>query len=43
MQSADGGRLLPTIIVVGKVSKGSSELKDNRTFDIDVMQYGIMF
>ncbi|KAG1817743.1 hypothetical protein EV424DRAFT_1540332 [Suillus variegatus] len=42
MQSTDGGRLLPMIIVISKVSKGSSELKDNHTFDIDIMQYVIM-
>ncbi|KAG1863415.1 hypothetical protein C8R48DRAFT_708289 [Suillus tomentosus] len=42
MQSTDSGRVLPTIIVVGKVSKGSEELKDNRAFDIDIMQYAIM-
>ncbi|KAG1719658.1 hypothetical protein EDB19DRAFT_1918680 [Suillus lakei] len=42
MQSTDSGRALPTVIVIGKVSKGSSELVDTRGFDLNIMQYGIM-
>ncbi|KIK32884.1 hypothetical protein CY34DRAFT_100593 [Suillus luteus UH-Slu-Lm8-n1] len=42
MQSTDISKFLPTVIVVGKVTKGSSELKDKRAFDVDITQYGIM-
>lgn len=42
MQPTDSGRALPTVVLVGKVSKGSSELVDTRGFDVDIMQYGIM-
>ncbi|KAG1843706.1 hypothetical protein C8R48DRAFT_736242 [Suillus tomentosus] len=42
MQSTDGGRSLPTVMVVGKVAKGSSELVEGRGFDVDIMQYAIM-
>jgi hypothetical protein len=42
MQPTDSGRALPTVILVGNVSKGSSELVDTRGFNVDVMQYGIM-
>lgn len=42
MQPTDSGRTLPTLIVVGKVSRGSSELIESRAFDMDIMQYGIM-
>ncbi|KAG1761172.1 hypothetical protein EDD22DRAFT_954238 [Suillus occidentalis] len=42
MQQTDGARAIPTIIVVGKVSKGSSGLVDTRGFDVDIMQYGVM-
>ncbi|KAG1897600.1 uncharacterized protein F5891DRAFT_982568 [Suillus fuscotomentosus] len=42
MQPTDSGRTLPTIIVISKVSRGSSELVESRAFDMDIMQYGIM-
>ncbi|KAG2111970.1 uncharacterized protein F5147DRAFT_792628 [Suillus discolor] len=42
MQPTDSGRAVPTLIVVGKVSRGSSELVNSRAFDMDIMQYGIM-
>lgn len=42
MQSTDGGRSLSTVIVIGKVSKGSSELMEGHAFDINIMQYIIM-
>lgn len=38
----EGGRALPSVTVIGKVSKGSSELHRTRSFDIDITQYGIM-
>lgn len=42
LQRIDGARAIPTVILVGKVSKGSSGLVDTRGFDVDIMQYGIM-
>ncbi|KAG2067113.1 hypothetical protein BDR04DRAFT_1105649 [Suillus decipiens] len=42
MQSSDSGRVLPTVIVVGKVLKGSSEVKESHSFNVNIMQYGIM-
>ena len=39
---AAGVRALPSVTVIGKVSKGSSELHQSRSFDIDITQYGIM-
>ncbi|KAG2111326.1 uncharacterized protein F5147DRAFT_651502 [Suillus discolor] len=41
MQPTDSGRAVPTLIVVGKVSRGSSDLINSRAFDMDIMQYGI--
>jgi hypothetical protein len=38
----EGVRALPSVTVIGKVSKGSSELHHSRSFDIDITQYGIM-
>ncbi|KAG1727403.1 hypothetical protein EDB19DRAFT_197813 [Suillus lakei] len=38
----DSGRALPTVVIIGKVSKGSSELVENRAFDRSIMHYGIM-
>ncbi|KIK32838.1 hypothetical protein CY34DRAFT_110824 [Suillus luteus UH-Slu-Lm8-n1] len=42
LQSLDSGRALPSVIIAGKVSRGTAELAENRMFDIDVTQYGIM-
>jgi hypothetical protein len=38
----EGVRALPAVTLVGKVSKGSSELHHSRSSDIDITQYGIM-
>ncbi|KAG1759352.1 hypothetical protein EDD22DRAFT_955946 [Suillus occidentalis] len=42
LQSLDGGHALPSVIIAGKVSRGTAELAESRMFDIDVTQYGIM-
>jgi len=42
MQLTDIGRALPIVIVIGKVSRGSSKLVDRCIFDVDIMQYGII-
>jgi hypothetical protein len=39
---AEGVRALPSVTVIGKVTKGSSELHHSHSFDIDITQYGIM-
>jgi hypothetical protein len=38
----EGVRALPSVTVIGKISKRSSELHHSRSFDIDITQYGIM-
>jgi hypothetical protein len=42
LQRIDGAHAIPTVILVGKVSKGSLGLVDTRGFDVNIMQYGIM-
>lgn len=42
IQPLDSARALPSVLIAGKVSRGTSELAESRSFDVDVMQYGIM-
>jgi hypothetical protein len=38
MQATENGRALPTVIVVGNVSRGSSELVNNHAFNLTPQQ-----
>ncbi|KAG2093149.1 uncharacterized protein F5147DRAFT_779470 [Suillus discolor] len=42
IQPLDSACALSSVLIAGKVSRGTSELAESRSFDIDVMQYGIM-